>query len=385
MSELASALANSNESLEFADSPPKASELEVSIFGPGVGECVVVHLGFSEWMIVDSCIDRQTRMPVAKAYLTRLGVALDAVKLVVVTHWHDDHMRGAAEIVREAGAARFACSAALRSEEFATLLACGAESMTSSSGIDEFRKILDALRQRRARGVPAANAGPDHWATHGQVLYERPARDGVSQARVLSLSPSAATVTRALRELGQLLPQEGEPKRRIRQGANQVSVALWIDAGYQRALLGSDLPAGTGPSGGWSAVLSSSTRPAQRARILKVPHHGSQSADEPAIWTEMLEAEPWAVVTPFASGKTPLPTEADLKRLIKRTPNAYCTGRPQGWSPVRRQPGVERTLREVARSRRTILGPVGHVRLRYSLEAADPTVELFGGALKVSA
>lgn len=371
--------------MELADTPPKASELEVSIFGPGIGECVVVHLGFEEWIIVDSCIERGARTPIAIAYLAELGVPLDAVKLLVVTHWHDDHMQGAAEIVRQARAARFACSAALRSAEFAALLAFGSATMISSSGIDEFRSILDVLRERRASGVPKANAGPDHWATEMQLLHVRPGEAGVRGARVLSLSPSAGTLTRAFRELGQLVPKEGEPKRRISQGANQVSVVLWIEAGHQRVLLGSDLQADTSLAGGWRAIVNSATRPSQKARILKVPHHGSQNADEPQVWSTMLETSPWAVVTPFASGKVPLPTEADLSRLARRTPNAYCTGRPQGWSHVRRLPGVERTLKEVARNRRTILGPMGHVRLRCSLEAADPTVELLGEAFKISA
>ncbi len=241
------------------------------------------------------------------------------------------------------------------------------------------------LENTEHQGVPEANAGPDHWATDGQVLHVRSERDGLPGARVLSLSTSSGTVTRAFRELGQLLPREGEAKRRIRQGANQVSVVLWIEAGHQRVLLGSDLQSDTSSVGGWRAVVSSPTRPTQRAKILKVAHHGSQNADEPKVWSGMLEASPWAVVTPFASGKAPLPTEADLNRIARRTPNAYCTGRPQGWSPVRRPPGVERTLKEVARNRRTILGPMGHVRLRCSLETVDPTVELFGEAFKISA
>ena len=42
--------------------PPRTDELEVSLFGPGVGECVIVHLGAGEWMVVDSCLDPATRM-----------------------------------------------------------------------------------------------------------------------------------------------------------------------------------------------------------------------------------------------------------------------------------------------------------------------------------
>src|SRR5258708_2355547 len=99
--------------------PPSPDELEVSLFGPGVGECVVVHLGGGAWMVIDSCIYRITRTPVAIDYLRALGVDIaTSVKLVVVTHWHDDHMRGASALLAVASGARFVCSAALKSDDF---------------------------------------------------------------------------------------------------------------------------------------------------------------------------------------------------------------------------------------------------------------------------
>src|SRR5216684_3347683 len=133
-----------------------------------IGECVVVHLGFGEWIVTDSCIGRSSREPIAIAYLNRLGVDLGAVRLIVVTHWHDDHMQGAAEIMRQALGARFVCSAALRGLEFAALLAFGSESMMSSSGIDEFRNILDIIREHRASRGAGSERGAgslgDGWA-----------------------------------------------------------------------------------------------------------------------------------------------------------------------------------------------------------------------------
>lgn len=35
--------------------PPDAQEMEITLFGPGYGESVVVHLGDQHWFIVDSC------------------------------------------------------------------------------------------------------------------------------------------------------------------------------------------------------------------------------------------------------------------------------------------------------------------------------------------
>ena len=97
--------------------PPKTDEIEVSIFGPGFGESLVVHLGNNEWLIVDSCRDLGgggENLPVQ--YLESMGVDLaTAVKLVVLTHWHDDHIRGVGEVLTKCGTAKVAMTSALSS------------------------------------------------------------------------------------------------------------------------------------------------------------------------------------------------------------------------------------------------------------------------------
>ena len=58
--------------------PPKDNEFELSVFGPGVGECLVVHLGMGKWIIVDSCLDKTGTGPVALEYLNSLGVDIES-------------------------------------------------------------------------------------------------------------------------------------------------------------------------------------------------------------------------------------------------------------------------------------------------------------------
>ena len=135
---------------------PKADELELSLFGPGVGECLAVHLGLGEWIMVDSCIDPASRGPVGLDYLRDLNVDVaTAVKQVVVTHWHDDHMRGAAKVLAAARSAKFVCSAALRREEFQQFIGASRHlnmRAEESSGVEEFDSILTILNERRADG-----------------------------------------------------------------------------------------------------------------------------------------------------------------------------------------------------------------------------------------
>jgi len=104
--------------------PPAADEVEVSIFGPGYGECVVVHIGNGDWLVIDSCLEGKAKRAVALEYLESLGVDVaSAVRVVVATHWDDDHIVGLADICRASVSAKFVCSAAMTSEQFESILA----------------------------------------------------------------------------------------------------------------------------------------------------------------------------------------------------------------------------------------------------------------------
>ena len=73
--------------------PPRDDEFELTLLGPGYGESIVMHVGEGAWVLVDSC--GRANAPAALEYLGTLGVdPAEAVKLIVASHWHDDHVRG---------------------------------------------------------------------------------------------------------------------------------------------------------------------------------------------------------------------------------------------------------------------------------------------------
>lgn len=179
-------------------SAPAWNEIEVSLFGPGYGECVLVHLGESRWLVVDACIDRKSRRPPALDYLDRLEVdAAEAVKLIVASHWHDDHVRGLAQIVERCSQARFCLSEAMTSMEFLTLVNAYQYPVTETgTGCGELSKVLRILQQRKPTPVPKS-------VLADMCLWSAPLRDGTT-CKVYALSPSQAANLLAKRELGSL-------------------------------------------------------------------------------------------------------------------------------------------------------------------------------------
>ena len=256
--------------------------------------------------------------------------------------------------------------------------------MMQSPGVAQFAAIFSILQQRGPKPLKAGSAGPS-WATASKCLLRLEDAARACPATVYTLSPSDASITLALSWFAQQLPNYGAPKRGIvPQSPNEAAVVLWIKIGHIRVLLGADLEESKIQTLGWKAIIQSTTRPDGRAQIFKVPHHGSKTADSPEVWSQMLDQTPYALLTPFAAGRRPVPSESDIARLLRRTQYLYCTARPDGRTPRRRPTAVEKTMNEVARNRRSIVGPMGHVQVRSRCGSPpDLAVGLFNGAYRI--
>ena len=68
-------------------------------------------------MTVDSC--GREDAPAALDYLENIGAdPCRAVAMIVATHWHDDHIRGLAQMLHVCSNASFCCAGVLCNEEF---------------------------------------------------------------------------------------------------------------------------------------------------------------------------------------------------------------------------------------------------------------------------
>lgn len=343
---------------------PGDEEFEITLLGPGYGESIVMHIGAGEWVVVDSCV-HSDGTPRAQKYLESIGVdPTQAIVLIVVTHWHDDHIRGIAQLVELCPVAEFCCASTLCREEFLVLAGAleGRHFSASGSGLREIYRVFSRFRETQKK--------PKHALANRVVLRK-------NTCTISALSPCDEVFQRFLKSVGQLIPGQGESKTRIPSlTPNEASVALWVDAGDFSLLLGADLE-----RRGWVAVVESPERPTGKASAFKVPHHGSKNADEPEVWKQMLEANPVAVLTPWRRGGYALPTEQDVKRILATTKNAYVTdNRSLRQSPRHGIRAVERTLQESGIRLRKLDSSDGSVRLRHPLTSGTEgwSVKLFG-------
>jgi phosphoribosyl 1,2-cyclic phosphodiesterase len=128
---------------------PDLDEVEVTIFGRGVGECIVMHIG-GDWIVIDSHLDR--RRPVALCYLLDLEVDLSEVKALVVTHFHSDHYWGIDRLHDACTNARLMVTEALQAEEF--------ERLYGDDDEEPFLGMIPmTIRRARRRVLPSGSPG----------------------------------------------------------------------------------------------------------------------------------------------------------------------------------------------------------------------------------
>lgn len=360
-----------------AAKPPAYDEFELSVFGPGVGECLVMHLGSGEWVIVDSCRYPKSRLPVAIEYLEHLGIEpTDVVRCILATHWHDDHIRGLADLVRRCPHAVFAMSAALSQAQFYQLVFEVDEQnklVAASSSTSEFADILNQVETRATQ--PPSNA------SDGFMLYQGGFGGSV---QMKALSPSPATVRDAQVDIVSRLSMSTKTRKLRRLGPNDLSVSLQVSTGNRDLLLKADLENSTDQLAGWNAVLSSLLRPQRRSDFVKIGHHGSDNADNDGVWRTMISSNSTSVVTPYSRLASPLPRDDDVKRLKNRNTILYATTWPPSAKPPRRR-GVDGFVESATRVRHALNRSPGFVRIRFSLSSPQEphAVETFDSAVEL--
>jgi hypothetical protein len=343
---------------------------------------VVIHLGHSDWVVIDCCLDSESGIPVAIDYFKKLGFPIEeVVKLVVATHWHDDHMNGLGDLFTACSRAKFVCSMALNCKEWGTLVETYRNYVQpGGSGIDELRKVMWELKRR---GGASGAVAPPNFAIAKRPLLERAS---APPATLTALSPSdAAVVSMQTRIQQELLPKARRRRLRVPSlSENDSSVVLSVRVGNVSVLLGADLEERGRPDLGWQVILNEHPVNGQRFEGFKIPHHGSENGFHHDQWPRLMKNNAWAALTPY--NRSPkLPMASDCNRILQYTDEAYITA-PPGLGKFRHTDRtVQKTMLEATLAIGEEPGKQGHVRLRRSAVEVNGAwkAELFGDALLV--
>jgi len=348
-------------------SGPQDEQIEVTLFGPGYGEAIAIHLGYGRWMLVDSCIEPGEKKASTEAYLDSIGVAPSQVKLIVASHWHDDHVRGLSSLIRKYRQAEFFMPGVFSNSESAGFLA--AYSGAESSGLSRGTKELVCAIQDCAQPV----------VTKERTLVYQSNDHGVPIS-VLAYSPTEAGFSDFLQKILRYVPRDGANMpigHAPDLSPNFTSIVLHIQISDEAMLLGADLE--DHHKCGWEWVWNQQwhgSRP--RAGYFKIAHHGSKTGENSRTWRQALTESPLAVMSPFVRGSQVLPTAEDKHRIHARTDRAFIT------SVSSRKPKLPtdqlKRLQDICESVNVSQSGFGAVRSRRQLGTTSWDVELFGSA-----
>lgn len=348
---------------------PEVNQAEITLLGTGggYGECIVGHLGSNNWFVVDSCINPFTKIPLAIEYLNEIGINIENdVKLIICTHWHDDHIKGISEIFALAQNAKIAILKIHDIKKFIRFIAFDSNKDTvppNNVSTKEMYNILDILS---VRGMKPILAGADKTLFTTKVLNN-------FFSSIISLSPSDQSVINFDKEVVSMIQDYSYSNLKVYpENPNSKSVVVLVQIGDHSALLGADMEVVNNPDYGWISILNNSQFKLRKSTYFKISHHGSENAHHERIWDEMLENMPVGTLTPW-NRNTKLPKIEMLSKFCKKSDKIFMTSPVSDLTPKKRPWDEQKMIEKLGYKLHEIKYHKGIIRSRINLN--DPKAE----------
>lgn len=262
--------------------------LKITVFGPGVGESIVLEVSDLVCM-VDCC------RPAAE-YIVDMAGAKRRFGFFLLTHPHFDHYQ-CAERVLDLPFEKLCMFAGMHAAELSRILRDRAKERPRNRNLRASARSFGRLNERW-RATPVDRRRQVSLDT---LVWEHSGADW--DLRVMALAPTLEGIEAFNRGLGSLPYSEVDSE--CAQKCNAASVVLEVTFNGKRVLLTSDV--------GLSLWPSTRIEPVD---VLKLPHHGSPRDNTIELLDSLLETkgEPVVVVTPYASSYLP---DASLLQSIR--------------------------------------------------------------------
>ncbi|MCK5684184.1 hypothetical protein KAJ27_08680 [bacterium] len=300
--------------------PPLKNELEITVFGPGYGESIILHIPYIGWGVIDSCTKKINKQSVVLplTYLQEiLKPPYPALAFVILTHPHQDHYQGMDRLLTEypGGIERICRYNGDGVRELKDFLASQYIATGQKPGLS---KVFEAFRTAEKNGAQVKRLSEQFYIFNEE--HETENKESV-KLQMISLSPSAGSQEKYRDILYKSMPKPGKALLPLQDKShNLLSVAILLSIGDFQILLGSDVEEGKKDKTGWEAIFRNNDLPGISAKFVKIAHHGGKSGFHKEIWESNNQQDTAiGVITPYKKGKNYLPDGVDLlKPFVKQ-------------------------------------------------------------------
>lgn len=342
--------------------------IEINLIGTGggYGESLLIHLCNGEWIVIDSCIDPNTRTSLPLIFLRERSVDLKKVKLIICTHWHDDHIGGISTLLEFCSKAKFSFARVNDLKKFLQFVSLDYQklkSAASNSSTIEFNRCLELLQNSKRTAV---------FASIDRLLYSSMCHE--YNAEVYALSPSDKCSQIFDEEISQLIKDYGPTNKKLtKYSPNERSVVILLCCGSEVALCGSDLEVNQDQELGWLDIINNSlvANKFGKAGYIKIPHHGSKNGYLDKIWNVLVKKNPIGTMTPW-NRKTKLPEREMVEKYKALTSKLFITSQINlGNKPKKRDSKITKMIKEFNPTLREIKYHYGVVTTKFEIGSKE--------------
>jgi hypothetical protein len=236
----------------------------------------------------------------------------------VITHFHDDHIKGAAELISHCPKSKVVIPDAWTEDVFRMFVATVSDdtSLARVSVTKEIEKIFDLLQADKSRLFPVSEL---------TALYPPPAHRATTEFLTV-MTPTIVRKTRFLVSLAESIEAgDTDAYAFCENNKNWTSICCILRYDGKYVFLGGDVE-NFAPDFDLTAIHNSHLQPVPRYELVKLPHHGSRTSFCDELRALIDDDETIVAMTPYPRGRKQLPNTDTLDYLGKASKTYVLSG-----------------------------------------------------------